>query len=145
MWSKVFTHTVTIVGKLNARDFGLPSDQYVQYYIDGASWVATAVRSVSSGGTTMYGGDITVRVPEDAFEAAGLTIVDHQGLVDAPDKTKVFYPQTGMWVFEGRIEDEITASNVSSLLSKLAPYAFVAKEVTQNRDFMGAHVKFRGQ
>lgn len=145
MWSKVFSHTVTIVGKLGARDFGLPSDQYVTYYLDGASWVATAVRSVSSSGTVSYGGDVTVRVPEGSFEAAGITIVDRQGLIDAPDKTKAFYPQTGMWVFEGRIEDEITASNVSSMVSKLRPYAFIADEVVQNRDFMGAHVKFRGQ
>lgn len=145
MWPAIFDNVVTVVMKLGARDFGLPSDEYVKYELDGCSWTATSTRQVSGNGTVSYGGDVTCRIPDEAFERAGIEIVDRRGLQAAPDKSKAFYPMTGAWLFKGAVEGDVTAQNINKLLADMKPFSFIAKEVAQNTGAIGSHVKFRGQ
>ena len=116
--SKAYDATVTVLNRLDARDAGLKSDQYLKTVLHGCMLDSTTTRSVQADGTVTIGTVHRLQIPETAdympYREWSQTVM--RGLF--------FTLREGDYVIAGEVPEEVTADNVKKVVASYEPDAF---------------------
>lgn len=114
----IYNQTITVVNKLDARDSATRQDTYYATVIEHCMWADKVTRSVQSDGTVKVGVTHQVQIPESEnykpYRAWRLT----------EERKGSFTLTEGDYIFKGELEEEVTASNLRSLVSLYEPNVF---------------------
>lgn len=118
MWADLdalYRDTVTIVNRRDAKDAGVPFDEYRKTVLTGCMWSSTSQRTVQSDGTVSVGTVHRVQIPESPdYLPYREWVADPRG----------FTVRSGDFVVKGEVAEEIDASNAKRVLALYEPDAF---------------------
>lgn len=115
---KVYNEVITIINKIDAKDSEEKMDSFVKHQLEGCMWSIRTQREVQTDGTVTVGTSHIVQIPEDA------EYLPYKEWVKLEDKNNNFTISAGDYVIKGIVEEDITASNIRSVVKKYEPDAF---------------------
>lgn len=114
----IYDDTITVVNKLDARDAALKQDVYYTTTIDHCMWATKEARTVSSDGTVAIRAVHQVQIPENE------AYLPYREWRKAESREGSFTLRSGDYVVRGRLDEQVTASNVRDLVDAHEPDAF---------------------
>lgn len=115
---KIYDDTISIINKLDARDSALKQDSYFVTTLNHCMWGDKVNRTVQSDGTVNIATSHQVQIPE------ANNYMPYRDWKNAEARADSFTLRTGDYVIKGKVEEQVTASNVRSIVNKYEPDAF---------------------
>lgn len=115
---KVYDDTITVINKLDAKDAALKQDMYYKTVLEHCMWASKVQRDVLDDGSVSVGVSHQVQIPESE------SYLPYREWRLAERREKSFTVREGDYVILGRVEEEVTASTVKSIVKLYEPEAF---------------------
>lgn len=115
---QIYDETITVVNKLDARDSATKQDTYYATVIDHCMWSVKFQRSVESDGTVVLGTTHQVQIPESE------NYIPYREWSKAENRADSFTVRNGDYIVRGKVDEEITATNVKQIVKTYEPDAF---------------------
>lgn len=128
----IYDETVTVVNKLDAKDSALKQDAYFTTTIEHCMWLDKVNRTVQSDGTVSVATSHQVQIPESE------NYMPYREWRKAEVREDSFTLRAGDYVVRGRVEEEINASTIKSVMKLYEPDAFqiqAFRDATKGKGF----------
>lgn len=115
---RIYDETITVINKLDARDSALKQDSYFVTVLERCMWSDRVTRTVQDDGTVNIASSHQVQIPEAE------SYMPYREWRKAEVRDESFTLRAGDYIIRGRVEDEITASTIKSVVKLYEPDAF---------------------
>lgn len=129
---QIYDETVTVINKLDAKDSALKTDSYFVTVLDHCMWSDRIARTVGADGTVEVATSHQVQIPEAE------NYMPYREWRKAETRADSFTLRTGDYVIRGKVEEEITASTIKSVIKLYEPDAFqiqAFRDATKGKGF----------
>lgn len=128
----IYDETVTVVNKLDAKDSALKQDAYFTTTIEHCMWLDKVNRTVQTDGTVSIATSHQVQIPESE------NYMPYREWRKAEVREDSFTLRAGDYVVRGKVEEEINASTIKSVMKLYEPDAFqiqAFRDATKGKGF----------
>lgn len=115
---EIYNDTITVINKLDAKDAALKTDSYYTTVIEHCMWSDRVTRSVQTDGTVNIATSHQVQIPESE------NYMPYREWRKAEKRADSFTLRTGDYVIRGKVDEEINASTIRSVVRLYEPDAF---------------------